>query len=190
LKAALVQQHPDCTFPEFRGIPDLFVHRSILSRIGASDKPGAIHTHGRTATLWEGRYKSTLVDADTYLLTVYRYIELNPVRAGMVDHASEYPWSSYRSNALGKAIQLILPHPQYQQLGKSAQERQRAYRSLFKGRMPERNLAAIREATNKAWTLGDNRFRQQIEARTGKRAVPLGRGGDRKSEKYQMANDQ
>ena len=62
-------------------------------------------THGRTGTLWKGRYTSTLVDSENYLLTVYRCIELNPVRAGMVTHASEYPWSSYRGNALGKSIQ-------------------------------------------------------------------------------------
>lgn len=54
----------------------------------------------RTGTLWEGRYKSTLVESERYLLTVYRYIELNPVRAYMVSHASEYPWSSYRFNAV------------------------------------------------------------------------------------------
>ncbi len=66
--------------------------------------------YGRTGTLWEGRYKSTLVDADNYLLTVYRYIELNPVRVGMVSHTSEYPWSSYQGNALGKRIELLTPH--------------------------------------------------------------------------------
>ncbi len=70
-------------------------------------------THGRTGTLWEGRYKSTLVDADNYVLTVYRYIELNPVRANMVAHASEYPWSSYRGNALGVPISLLTPHSLY-----------------------------------------------------------------------------
>jgi putative transposase len=149
-------------------------------------------THGRSGTLWEGRYKSTVVDADNYLLTVYRYIELNPVRANMVSHASEYPWSSYQGNALGKPIALLTPHPLYRRLGKSDEERQGAYRMLFRGRMPERDLAAIRDATNKAWALGDDRFKAQIEARTGRRSVPLGRGGDRKSAAFKeaMAMDQ
>ena len=147
-------------------------------------------THGRTGTLWEGRYKSTLVDSDSYLLTVYRYIELNPVRAGMVSHASEYPWSSYQSNALGKPIQLLTPHALYLQLGKTEAERQDAYRSLFRGKMPERELMTIREATNKAWVLGDDRFKAKIEAKTGRRAVPLGRGGDRKSAEYRDAKNQ
>tara|TARA_R110000822_G_scaffold77456_1_gene186038 strand:- start:3693 stop:4223 length:531 start_codon:yes stop_codon:yes gene_type:complete len=83
----------------------------------------------RTGTLWEGRYKSTVVDSDTYLLAVYRYIELNPVRAGMVSHASEYPWSSYQSNAIGKPIQLLTPHTLYLRLGETDTERQSAYRS-------------------------------------------------------------
>jgi putative transposase len=147
-------------------------------------------TYGRTGTLWEGRYKSTLVDADNYVLAVYRYIELNPVRAGMVSHASEYPWSSYQSNALGRPIQLLTAHSLYFQLGKTLEERLSAYRSLFRGRIPERELAAIREATNKAWALGDDRFKAQIEAGTGRRPVPLGRGGDRKSTKYREDKNQ
>lgn len=148
------------------------------------------YTHGRTGTLWEGRYKSTLVDADNYLLTVYRYIELNPVRASMVAHASEYPWSSFQGNALGKPIELLTPHPMYRRLGRSDAERQAAYRALFRGRMPDRELTAIREATNKAWVLGDDRFKAQIEARTGRRLVPSGRGGDRKSAAFKETRNQ
>jgi putative transposase len=140
--------------------------------------------------LWEGRYKSTLVDADEYLLTVYRYIELNPVRAEMVVHASEYPWSSYQHNALGKPIQLLTPHPCYLQLGKSDEQRYKAYRSLFRGRMSKRTLIEIRDASNKAWALGNDRFRAQIETKTGRRAIPLGRGGDRKSAKYKESKNQ
>jgi putative transposase len=147
-------------------------------------------TYGRTGTLWEGRYKSTLVDSDSYLLTVYRYIELNPVRASMVKHSAEYPWSSYQGNALGKPIQLLTPHSMYCQLGRTDAERQSAYRSLFRGRIAERDLTAIREATNKAWVLGDDRFKAQIEAKTGRRPVPLGRGGDRKSAAYRKEHNQ
>lgn len=147
-------------------------------------------TYGRTGTLWEGRYKSTLVDADNYLLTVYRYIELNPVRASMVAHASEYPWSSYQGNALGKPIQLLTPHALYRQLGKTELDRQNAYRELFRGHMPEHDLTAIRDATNKAWVLGDDRFKAQIEAKIGRRTAPLGRGGDRKSLAFRESRDQ
>lgn len=142
------------------------------------------HTHGRTGTLWEGRYKSTLVDSEHYLLTVYRYIELNPVRADMVEHASDYPWSSYRYNAMGKDIQLIAPHSEYLKLGVNNEERQEVYRSLFSGRMVEKELSEIREATNKAWVLGSDYFKTQIEKKTGRRSTSLGRGGDRKSKEF------
>ena len=142
------------------------------------------HTYQRSGTLWEGRYKSTLVDSESYLLTVYRYIELNPVRAEMVDHVSEYPWSSYRHNASETEIKLITEHESYQALGTDPEARQKHYRSLFKGRMSDKTLSDIREATNKSWVLGDDRFKAEIERVTGRRAEPLGRGGDRKSEAY------
>ena len=83
------------------------------------------------------------------------YIELNPVRADMVAHPSEYPWSSYRHNALGQADELVRPHLEYRRLGKTAEERQAAYHQLFKHRIPAASLAEIREATNKAWVLGN-----------------------------------
>ena len=147
-------------------------------------------TYCRTGTLWEGRYKSTLVDTDKYLLTVYRYIELNPVRAGMVNHPSEYPWSSYQCNALGKATQLITPHTVYCQLGVNARECRRAYRALFRGRIPDSEIAAIRESTNKAWVLGGERLKAQVKSETGRRPSPLVRGGDRKSAVFREARDQ
>ena len=143
------------------------------------------YTYNRTGTLWEGRYKATLIDSEQYLLTCYRYIELNPVRAeGMVDHPSEYPWSSYRFNALGEQSDLITPHQEYLRLGRSAPTRQAAYRSLFKARIPDKTLEEIREATNKAWALGSSYFREKIEAQTGRQASPRARGGDRKSERF------
>ena len=141
-------------------------------------------THQRTGTLWEGRYKSTLVDSDNYFLTVSRYIELNPVRAGMVEHPAEYPWSSYQYNALGKPIELITPHCLYQGLAKTEKTRQKRYTALFDKMIPEHRLEEIRHSINRAWVLGDGGFKRQIEKQTGRRASPLARGGDRKSEEY------
>ena len=148
------------------------------------------YTHGRTGTLWEGRYKSTLVDSESYLLTVYRYIELNPVRASMVKHASEYPWSSYHCNAYGRVIQLITPHNLYLALGKEKEERQKQYRQLFQGHMSDQDLSVIRESTNKAWILGNDHFKATIAEKTGRRPMPIGRGGDRKSERFREMKDQ
>lgn len=92
------------------------------------------YTHSRTDTLWKGRYKSTLVDAEHYLLAVYRCSELNPVRTGMASHAAEYPWSNCRGSVLGKAIQLLTPHPLYGQAG----------RPTWSGKLPTARCSAVR----------------------------------------------
>ena len=108
-------------------------------------------TYSRTGTLWEGRYKATVVDSEAYLLTCMRYIELNPVRAGMVEDPSDYPWYSYDVNALGKHDKLCTPHSLYQRIGRNADERQKGYQELFRKDITEVELDEIREATNKAW---------------------------------------
>ena len=138
-------------------------------------------TYQRSGTLWEGRYKSTLVHSEQYFLLVSRYIELNPVRAAMINHPAEYPWSSFQGNALDKNIELITPHSLYLALGNNVLERKNAYQALFSTHIDELALQEIRDATNKAWVLGDSRFKQQIEQETGRRASPLAKGGDRKS---------
>ena len=140
--------------------------------------------YSRTGTLWEGRYKSTLVDSENYFLCVSRYIELNPVRAGMVDAAVDYPWSSYQQNVMGKIISLITPHSCYLSLGNTSKERQAAYQGLFEQSISDEKLKEIRDSVNKSWVLGDPRFKAQIETQLARRVTPLGRGGDRKSEKY------
>jgi putative transposase len=142
------------------------------------------YSYERTGTLWEGRYKAALIDSDTYALTCYRYIELNPVRAGTVDHPGEYPWSSYRHNALGEVDELVVHHNLYQSLGKTAEQRQKVYRSLFRARIPTKTLDAIRAATNKAWVLGSDNFKDRIESKLNRPARPSQKGGDRKSKAY------
>ena len=144
------------------------------------------YTYQRTGTLWEGRYKATLIDTETYLLTCMRYIELNPVRAGMVAHPSDHPWSSYHSNALGQANDLITPHLEYWRLGKTDEDRQAAYRQLFKSHIPESRMDEIRGATNKAWVLGNDRFKRRIQKQLERRIEPNAKGGDRKSEKFRI----
>lgn len=149
------------------------------------------HSYKRTGTLWEGRYKATLIDSDYYALTCYRYIELNPVRADMVSHPAEYPWSSYRCNALGTGCHFIkphLPHLLYQQLGRDHVDRAKAYQALFEGRIPDTTLDEIREATNKAWVLGSDYFKEKIEKQIKRSASPKKRGGDRKSSEYNRIN--
>ncbi len=135
--------------------------------------------HQRTGTLWEGRYRTTVIDSEAYLLTCCRYIELNPVRARLVTHPREYPWSSYHWHADGKADPLLTPHGLYLQLGRTADERQRAYRELFRRHLSGDTLDAIREATNKAWVLGSERFQARLARKIDRRVAPLPRGRPR-----------
>lgn len=144
------------------------------------------YSYKRTGTLWEGRYKATLIDSEQYLLTCMRYIELNPVRAqNMANHPGEYPWSSYQCNALGEENDLVIPHREYKRLGSTEDERQSVYRQLFRARIPEMTLDTIREATNKAWVIGSNRFKAKVASKIDRPVQSRGHGGDRKSEAYQ-----
>ena len=143
------------------------------------------YRYKRTGTLWEGRYKATLIDSERYLLTCMRYVELNPVRAkNMVNHPSEYLWSSYDYNALGKQDPLVTPHLQYKHLGSTNEERQSEYRQLFRSKIAEVTLSEIRESTNKAWVLGGDRYKTKIARKINRPVQSRGHGGDRKSETY------
>ncbi|OOG24914.1 transposase [Thioalkalivibrio denitrificans] len=142
--------------------------------------------HGRTGTLWEGRYKSVVVDSENYLLACSRYIELNPVRAGMVTHPGEYSWSSYGCNARGVADNLITPHPVYRALGPSAAEREAAYGALFGGLLESRTLKEIRDATHAGMVLGGKRFRKEVEAALGRPVARRAHGGDRRSKEFRQ----
>jgi len=93
-------------------------------------------SYERTGTLWEGRFKASLLDSEHYFLTLSRYIELKPVRANMTQSPDDYPWSNFQCNALGKPIKLITPHPIYLQLSKSAEERQTNYQALLHKKFP------------------------------------------------------
>lgn len=141
------------------------------------------YSYKRTGTLWEGRYKATLIDSDRYLFTCMRYIELNPVRAGMTAHPAEYPWSSYHVNALGRSDSLVRSHMLYNRLGSEAHVRQSHYRKLFCSAVSREDLKAIRDSTNTGWVLGNDRFRNKMEQLSGRRTAPRSRGRPRKGAK-------
>lgn len=136
--------------------------------------------HHRTGTLWEGRYKACLVDSETYLLRCYRYIEMNPVRAGMVPAAADYTWSSHLSNAQGIHDPLLHPHPVYLQLAADVTERRRRYRELFDQGPNDDELDSIRLHLQRQHALGPDRFRAAIEAQLNRRAGPARIGRPRK----------
>ncbi|MDP1613218.1 MAG: transposase [Sulfuritalea sp.] len=129
-------------------------------------------TYRRSGTLWEGRFRSCPTQQEAYLLACQRYIELNPVRAGMVEHPAEYRWSSYRANAQGEPDALISPHPLYLALSPDAVERRATYRELFRQELEPGLVDSIRQATNGNYALGDARFGEQIAQALGQRAVP------------------
>jgi len=129
-------------------------------------------SYRRSGTLWEGRFKSCLTQSEDYVLACHRYIELNPVRAGMVPHPRDYPWSSYRANAEGYPDSLRTPHSEYLRLGKGETGRQEAYRNLFKAHLDPEQLTEIRKATNGNYALGNERFKEEIQHMLNRRVIP------------------
>ena len=130
----------------------------------------------RSGTLWEGRFRSCLTQEEAYVLGCYRYIEMNPVRAAMVDHPAEYRWSSYRANAQGEPDALLTPHEGYKNLGHGPSERQEAYRELFRYELDPGLVDEIRSATNGNYVLGSERFQEEVE-RMLRRRVTRGKPG-------------
>lgn len=129
-------------------------------------------TYGRSGTLWEGRFRSCLVQSEDYLLTCYRYVELNPVEAGLARHPGDYSWSSHRSNAHGVRTTLVTPHEEYLRLGRDSDDRRQAYRALFDVPLDPKRVDEIRAATNGNFALGSKAFRRSISAVLGRRAEP------------------
>lgn len=144
------------------------------------------HVYGRTGSLWEGRYKASLVGTDGYLLACYRYIELNPVRANMVPEPSAYQWSSYRRNVLGEKDDLVTPHAVYRSLGGSLGRRRRAYRALFANSLDVDVVDRIETALAHNHVLGNDRFRREVEEMLGQR-LGTGQPGRPRKPKYEMS---
>jgi putative transposase len=121
------------------------------------------YAYKRSGTLWEGRFKSSVVDVERYLLACYRYIELNPVRAGMTQRPSEYPWSSARWHGFGLKDEIVKDHPIYDALGATKEARTIAYRELFRTEMDEDLIHEMGETFSQEKMLGGSRFLAQVE---------------------------
>lgn len=135
----------------------------LLQRLSLLHTQYSNRKYKRSGTLWEGRFRSCLVQSDLYLLACYRYIELNPVRAGMVEVPGAFPWSSYRANAEGVPDSLLTPHPEYLQLGRDQ------YRTLFAGDLDPALVRDIRATTNGGYALGGDAFTRQMSGLLGRR---------------------
>ena len=152
-------------------------HVHLLLTLGRADSVGRLFqsigrhyvrhinsTYRRHGGLWEGRYKSNVIESQAYLLSCMRYIELNPVRAGMVDHPAKYRWSSYASNALGVSNAVISAQAEYVALGRLPDARQFTYRGLFDRVADADELALLRCALQTGTPLGNVRFKMEIES--------------------------
>lgn len=148
----------------------------VMQHVGRHYVRHVNEVYVRTGTLWEGRHKASLIDADDYLLSCYRYIELNPVRAGMVASPDEYPWSSYRWHAWGQDDPLILDHQMYNEISSDAVGRQKAYRALFEGHVAPDALEIMREAITANYPVGNDRFKERIMKELGRSIGQAKRG--------------
>ena len=142
--------------------------------------------YGRTGALFEGRFKSSLVDSEAYLLACMRYIELNPVRAGMVDHPAGYSWSSFRENASGDPSGLVAPHLEYLRLGGDRGARRAAYTALLNQPLDPNQLREIRHASAKNGVLGDQSFQEALELELDREVAIVAPGRPRKKPKSNL----
>ena len=144
----------------------------MMQAVGRSYVRAYNQAHGRTGTLWEGRYRSSLIQTERYLLTCMAYIDLNPVRAGMVGAPEDYPWSSH-AHYIGRLHQRLLTPPSlYWELGNTPFAREAAYGELVRAGIAEQQQRALTAATLSGWALGDTAFLATLESQTPRRTQP------------------
>ncbi len=152
----------------------------LFQTIGRQYVPYINGKYDRRGGLWEGRYKSSFIDSRTYLLSCMRYIEMNPVRAGMVTHPAEYRWSSYCANALGVSNAILSSHQEFLGLGVDTTERCGVYRELFSGPEKREEVEALRASLQTGTPLGNDKFRLEIESALGVKVGYAARGRPKK----------
>ena len=152
------------------GLPQMMqaVGRSYVRYFNDSQK--------RSGTLWEGRYKSTLIQTERYLLACMVYIDLNPVRAGLVAQAGDYPWSSYGHYTGLRSDKLITPHPLVWELGNTPFAREAAYAELVQGGLNPVQQAALTDSVLRGWALGEPDFVAELQKRTQRRLAKISAG--------------
>lgn len=152
----------------------------IMQSLGRSYVRYFNDTYHRNGTLWDGRYKMSIVQPGYYLLQLYRYIELHPVRSGLVSNPADYRWSSYQDKAFGAAGNLWTPHDIYLALGENEQTRQNSYRCLLSTPIDGELLEEIRRCIRSGLAIGNDCFKERIERLTGQRVTAKRRGRPRK----------
>lgn len=158
--------------------PDGAATGRLLQHLGRRYVRWFNQRHQRSGTLWEGRYRSTVVEPATFLLPCYRYIESNPVRSGLVTEPGFYRWSSCRHHLGLEADPLVTDHPGFWALGNTPFDRQAAYRRLLDAAIPVTELERIRYASQRGWLLGDA-DEASFDAPVSRRTQPLPKGRPR-----------
>lgn len=153
---------------------------SMMQSLGRRYVQYANHRYKRSGTLWGGRYKSSLIDSEAYLLTCYRYVELKPMYLGLVNEPSDYPWSSFHHHTAAERNHLIQDHRLYQKLGDSFEERAQAYSQLFRFEFDRRLFDYIAETVKVGQVLGGDTFKDRIEKIANRRVRPMKRGRPKK----------
>lgn len=148
----------------------------MMQWIGRSYVPYFNQKYARTGTLWQGRYKATVIDPERYFMTCSAYIELNPVRGGIARAAGEYPWSSYQHHIGLRPDPIISDHPLYWSLGNTPFEREAAYKALVENGVNEDEVRRLTEATLKGWAFGSEQFQTSLEKQVARRVRPAKRG--------------
>lgn len=141
----------------------------LMQAVGRSYVQGFNRRHHRSGTLWEGRYRATAIQTERYLFACMAYIDLHPVRAGMVARPEDYPWSSYLHYRGLRADKLLTPHPLWWQLGNTPFEREARYAALVSAGLSDPSIAEMTEATLKGWALGEPGFVAELQSRTPRR---------------------
>ena len=155
----------------------------LMKLLGAKYVRYINKAHGRTGTLWEGRFKCSMVGEEVYFLSCMHYIENNPLRAGIADYPESYRWSSYRARAFGEKNRILDLCPWYNNLGYDMKERQQKYRQFFEVSIPEFTLELIREMTKKGGIVGSDKFKEQIGNLLHKEIIIRSPGRPKKQEK-------
>lgn len=148
----------------------------MMQWIGRQYVPYFNKKYQRIGTLWQGRYKATIIDSERYFMTCSRYIELNPVRAGLVVAPGDFPWSSYAHHAGIKSDPLVTDHALYWALGNTPFDREIAYQALINQAITEEEITALNHSTLKGWALGSDIFKAQLAKQTQRRVTPAKRG--------------
>lgn len=148
----------------------------MMKMLGERYVPYVNRHRSRSGTLWEGRFRSCLVQDAEYLFVCQRYIELNPVRAGMVNHPLDYRWSSYHANAYGARNNIVEPHALYVALGTDQPERECRYRALFETEVSSAMVEQVRIATHQNAIFGSEDFMARMAIASGNDVMPRRRG--------------